>query len=265
MGLFDAFSSSDESRSLWQGDRKFQKKARAAQGEIDEWYGQGADALKGAEPRALAALDSGVDQAIDKSSAYYDQAAAPWNPLLDQGMLGVKSHWEMLQNPDNIYDSELFRAAQEAGIDQLNRGAAARGMLASGNNTIDQIDYMRQHGIDYFNTLMNQRQPYFGMAQNAAQGISNVRAGQANNTMNLFDRLGANKSNVITGTAGGLSNLYGRQGDSLANILLKRGQSKLDTSTNVANAQSAADANLWGAILGVGNLGTSAYRGYQGV
>lgn len=250
MGLFDAFSANDEEGQFRQGFRKYKKQAQKGLGDIDEYYGQGADALRGAEPRALDALEGGVERA----DARYDQAAAPWNPLYDRGLQGMDSYWALLQNPDNVFDSELYRAAQEAGLDQINRGYNARGMLASGNNTQDQIDYMRRGGLDYYKMLLSGHQPYFGVAQNAAQGISNVRSDQAR----LYDQLGANKSNVITGTAGRLSNLYQGQGNTRANIRTGIGQAGSDMHTNMANAQSAADANLWGAILGLGNAAVGA-------
>lgn len=265
MGLFDAFSASDETKKFRQGNKAFQQYAEGGRGDIKEYYDVGSEALKNAEPRALDVLGHGVDQAIDRSAGLYDKAAAAWHPLLKQGTQGIQSHWEMLQNPDSIYDSELYRSREAAGLDAINRGYNARGMLASGNNTQDQIDYMRQGGLDYFNTLMNQHQPYFGLATNAAGGVSNVRADQARNTMNLFDQLGANKANVMTGTAGRVADLNRSEGDALASIRLKQGDSASNMYTNMANAQSAADANLWGALMGVGNLATSAYRGYRGV
>lgn len=247
MGLFDAFSSSDENQQFGAGFRKYKRQARKGLGDINEYYGQGADALRDAEPRALDALESGVERA----DARYDQAAAPWNPLLDRGLAGMDSYWDILQNPDSIYDSELYRAREAAGLDQINRGYNARGMLASGNNTQDQIDYMRQFGLDYRAAELAARNPYFNVAQNAAQGLSNVRSNQAR----LYDQLGANKSNVITGTAGGLSDLFQRQGSTRANIRTGMGQAGSDMHTNMANAQSAADANLWGAIMGLTKAG----------
>jgi hypothetical protein len=215
MGLFDAFSSSDENQKFRQGFRQNKKFTQ-----------QGTEALQGGEEKAYGFQDVGQAGAI-----------GAFQPLQQAGQKGMDAYWNLLQNPDSIYDSELYKSREAAGLDAINRGANARGMLASGNNTQDQLDYMRQGGLDYFNTLTGKYAPYFGLGQGAASGIAGAYTGTA-----------ANKANIATGTASGINNNY-------TNL----GQASSDMYTNMANAGSAADANLWGAILGLGGMAAKAY------
>jgi hypothetical protein len=215
MGLFDAFSSSDENRQFRQGFKQQKKYTQ-----------QGNEALEGGADKAYGFQDVGQAGAI-----------GAFQPLQQAGQQGMDAYWNLLQNPDSIYDSELYKSREAAGLDAINRGANARGMLASGNNTQDQLDYMRQGGLDYFNTLAGKYQPYFGLGQQAASGIAGAYSGTA-----------ANKANIATGTASGINSNYNNLG-----------QASSDMYTNMANAGSAADANLWGAILGTGKLASSIY------
>jgi hypothetical protein len=300
MGLFDAFSADDETRKFEQGlkyqtgqigqadnqiNQNFQQARadlrtgqQAGLGYLEDQYGAARGDITGAQDMGMGLLQQGADTA----AGFYNQALSPWQQLSGLGTQGVQDHYNLISNPDSIYDSELYKSREAAGIDALNRGANARGMLASGNNTQDQIDYMRRGGLDYFNTLANQYQPYFGMAQNAAQGqtgvLSNMagmydRLGQnqaglaqwgGGQLSNLADQYGTNQSNLATGTAGKVAGNKQLEGTTLAGNRLLQGQAGADNYMNQANAQSAADSNMWGAILGLGGALSGGLGNYVG-
>jgi hypothetical protein len=295
MGLFDAFSASDETQNFRQGYGLQSKELRKGRKALNREYNAGQTALETAKTEGLRHLDdanaiargdvtgaqaAGQDyltSGTNTAAGFYDQALNPFQQLYDMGSQGVDAHWNLTQNPDSIYDSELYKSREAAGIDTINRLANSRGMLASGNNSQDLLDYMRQGGLDYFTALTNQYQPYFGMAQNAAQGQSNVlgqkagmydqlgrsQAGLAQwgggQLSDLASQLGANQSNIATGTGTQISGLRQNLGNALAGTRNTQGQAGSDMYTNMANAESAADSNLWGAILGLGGGLASAY------
>jgi hypothetical protein len=112
------------------------------------------------------------------------------------------------------------------------------------------------------------------MAQNAAQGQSNVlsqkagmydqlgrsQAGLAQwgggQLSNLADQYGTNQSSLATGTAGALAGNRQTEGQTLAGNRLLQGQAGADMNMNSANAQTAADSNMWGMILsGLSGMG----------
>jgi hypothetical protein len=256
--------------------------------------------INGAQTAGQNYLTGGAAQA----AGIYDQALSPWQQLSGMGTQGVQDHYNLISNPDSIYDSELYKSREQATIDGLNREANSRGMLSSGNNSQDIMDYMRQGGLDYFNTLANQYQPYFGMAQNAAQGQANVLGqkagmydqlgqnqaglsqwggGQLSGIANSLgqnqaglaqwagglnaanaNQLGSNLANLRTGTANQLADNREQEGQLLSGNRLTAGQAGSDMYTNQANAQSAADSNMWGALLGLGSGITGGLGSYVG-
>jgi hypothetical protein len=250
MGLFDLFSGSEGEKAARQSNMAQQAGLKNAKGDINKGTKKGVGALQTGQTQANTALDTGVAQA----APYLENSAEAWRPLYDQGLQGVQDYYSLLNNPDAIYDSELYKGRETAGLEAINRGANARGMLASGNNTQDQIDYMRKGGLDYFNTMLQGYQPSFGLSQGGAAGLSGVNT----NLSNLYNQLGTNKANVATGTASGKAGLYSNQGNSLAGLSQGQGQANADMYTNQYNANQAANQNLWGAIMGVGNMAASA-------
>jgi hypothetical protein len=300
MGLFDAFSADDENRKFQQGLNYQTGQIGQADERISTNFDQARDYLTAArnkgtnyltDQNAIARGDINGAQTAGQNyltggaaqaAGIYDQALSPWQQLSGMGTQGVQDHYNLISNPDSIYDSELYKSREQATIDGLNREANSRGMLSSGNNSQDIMDYMRQGGLDYFNTLANQYQPYFGMAQNAAQGQANVlgqkagmydqlgqnQAGLAQWAGGLnaasANQLGSNLANLRTGTATQLADNREQEGQLLSGNRLTAGQAGSDMYTNQANAQSAADSNIWGALLGLGSGITGGLGSYVG-
>jgi hypothetical protein len=231
----------------------------------------GRDAGIGYIDKGYGYLQSGADKAVDALGIPLDA----YQGMTDRGERGVDAHWEMLQNPDSVFQSELYKSREQAGLDQLARMQAGRGMGMSGNHQIDAMDYMRTGGLDYFNTLMNQYDPYFNLYAQGAQGLgqtgrdiagvhSQLGRDQANlagaqgqmaygagNTLgNMANTFGQNRAGVATGTAANIASLRGQQGNMNAQMYGNMANSIQDGYTNRANASAAENANMWGAILG---------------
>jgi hypothetical protein len=300
MGLFDAFSADDETRKFEQGlnyqtgqigmaDNKIDQNFELARGDLRQGQTAGMGYLtdqnaiaRGDITGAQAMGQNMLQQGADTAAGFYDQALTPWQQLSGMGTQGIDAHWNMLQNPDSVFDSELYKTREEDTLEGLARGYNSRGMNASGNHTIDIINQMRTGGLDYFNTLANQYAPYFGLAQGAATGIGNVLGQKAG----MYDRLGQNQAglaqwgggllsgqaanlgsqlgNMATGTATQLADNRQTQGGLLAGNRLTQGQAGADMNMNSANAGTAADANMWGLILSGLSGGGAALGNYVG-
>jgi hypothetical protein len=289
MGLFDAFSADDEVRKFEQGlkyqtgqigqaDQRLSQNFDKARGYLTSADDQGINYLT--DQNAIArgditgAQDMGMgmlQQGADTAAGFYDQALTPWQQLSDMGTQGVQDHYNLISNPDSIYDSELYKSREQATIDALNREANSRGMLASGNNSIDIINKMREGGLDYFKSLMGEYAPYFGLATGGAAGIGNILGQKAG----LYDRLGqnqaglaqwaggqnatganqlgANLANHTTNIAGQLADNREQEGQLLNTNRLGAGQAGADAYGNIANAGNNADAMGWNALLGITN------------
>jgi hypothetical protein len=256
MGLFDAFSADSGQQYARQGYKAQKKGFNQAEGFIGTGKDESLTALNQGKTEGLGYLDTGATQA----APYLQQATEPWQQLSQSGQQGIDFYGQLLGLNGGDPQAALqnipgYQFAQEQGLDALNRTANSRGMLASGNNTQDILKFSQ--GLadqNYFNYL-NAAQPYFGLGQAGAQGLSNAYTNQAG----LYDRLGANKSNVTTGTAGQIADVNTNAAGNLANIATGRGQAGYQYAADRNAAEQTANSNLWGAILGgVGGL-ASAY------
>ena len=174
-----------------------------------------------------------------QAQGYLDKAITPFEDISALGKKGEASYWDMINNPDSIFDSELYQSRERAGLEGINRMANSRGMLASGNNTQDLINYMRQGGLDYFNTLTNKFNPYLNMLGQGAQGLAGVYGGKAGAAM---------------GAGTGIANQY----SNLAGLQVGQGQDL----TNIGMYDTFQD---WGALMGLGNLAVGGAKAVAGM
>jgi hypothetical protein len=308
MGLFDAFSADDETRKFEQGlnyqtgqiglaDRKIDQKFQSARqdlrageqaglGYLEDQNAIARGDITGAQDMGMGLLQQGADTA----AGFYGQALTPWQQLSGVGMQGVQSYGDLigLGGGDPAKMQAMLAATpgyqwqMDQGLEGLNRTANSRGMLTSGNNTQDILKYSQGLADQSYQSAVQNRMPYFGMAQNAAQGQSNVLTQQAGmydrlgqnkaglaqwgggQLSNLADQLGVNQSNLATNTAAQVAANKQLQGSQLNANRLLQGQAGADNYMNQANAQSAADSNMWGLILSGLSGGGAALGNYVG-
>lgn len=293
MGLFDAFSASSGTSAANRAYAAQRKGIKKGKEDISTNYGAGREALTSGKQEGLGYLDTGyqtatgdINTGLESGLGYLqsgqDSAISALQPgqdayqgLYDRGQTGVDSYWNLINNPDQIYQSDLYKSRETAGLDALNRSAAGRGMLASGNNTQDLINYMRTGGLDYFNTLTNAYNPYFnlygqgagGLAQGGrdiasvygqfAPAMGNMAYGGYADKAKLAEALAGNKSNVATGTASQVAGNFMGQGNQLADLSAQLGQAGAQRAADIYGAEQTASGNMWDAILGVGKLATA--------
>jgi hypothetical protein len=117
-------------------------------------------------------------------------------------------------------------------LDQNDRRAASRGILASGNTIADTTklatDYASQHYNDYLSALA----PNLAGVSSATAGGAGVRASQAGADLGVAGQRAGFNYNAATGT----------------------GQANADA----ALAPYSASSNFWGALTGLGGLALKA-------
>jgi hypothetical protein len=300
MGLFDIFSADSATKQLNSGLQQNKKYTQTGirynegqnalgAGEIRSGAVTGQDYLAdanamargditGATNNALGYLDQGVGQA----AGYINQGIAPQQGLYDRGTAGIDLYTSLLNDPGSYSLTPGAQFQIDTGAEALNRTANSRGMLTSGNNTEDILRLAQ--GVasqDYYKNLAA-RQPYFGLAQSGAQGMqsgynqlgglydqlgtnkANLAAASGNQLANLQSQYGANASNVATGASNQLADLYQNQGQIGAQAYTGLGTAAQDNATQIANAQSAADAMGWNALFGLGSMATGGLSNYVG-
>jgi hypothetical protein len=300
MGLFDAFSADSAKKNLYQGQQlnrdwsmmgsKYgEQYTDKGVGAVEDARGAGQDYLADANAMARGDITGGtnnalgyLDQGMDQAAGSIQQGIAPQQGLYDRGVAGIDLYSQLLNDPGSYSLTPGAQFQIDTGTEALNRAANARGMLTAGNNTEDIMRLAQ--GIasqDYYKNL-SARQPYFGLAQSGAQGMQSgynqlagiydnlgankarLASGEGTQLANLQSQYGQNASNVATGAGNTIADLYQDQGLFGGKVRTDLGASAQDMQTNVAKAESDANAKMWEAILGGVSGVTGGITSYVG-
>lgn len=218
MGLFDIFSNSDAEKAA--ADKT--AGLNAGYGQASKLLGQGRDAI----------------------TSNYDQAYQPFQTLFNQSQPGAQAYGDATgangaagyaKALDSFHTSPGFDASLTYGLQGIDRGAAARGNVSSGNTLMAEQKFGNDLGNQEFGNYVSRLQPYLTAEQAAATGGAAVKTGE--------------------GTA--LNSSFGNQG-----------QLVYQTQTGIGNANAAADLNnynvsnnMWGALMNGAKLATGVAGG----
>jgi hypothetical protein len=187
----------------------------AGYGQASDLYGQGRNALQSNFTAAAQPFQTLFNQSQGGSDAYGDATGANG----PEGQARARA---------NFQSSPGFDFQLNTGVDALSRAGAAKG-VATGNVLRDAQTYGTGLAQQDWGNYVNRLQPYLGAGQGAAGGVANALTG-----------LGSGLNANLTGQ-GGLG---------------------FQTQTGIGDANASADlakynasGNLWGALLGLGNLG----------
>ena len=173
----------------------------------------GSDIDKG-NRQAQAALAAGKTEGL----GYLDTALNSALPYLQQGTNLYSPYVQTGQNANTMYANALglngaagnqaatsafqqapgYQYSLNQGLDALDRRAASRGMLNSGNTNLDTIDYATNAANQGYNSWLS------GLQGLGSQGLQ-ATSGQANglgSIGNLYQGIGTNKANAAIGVAG---------------------------------------------------------------
>lgn len=156
MGLFDLFSDKNEAKAKDLQIQGINSGFNYATGK----YNEGRDALKsgfGDAQGYFAPLAQGANSGY---AAYGDATGA-------NGAAGMSRARELFTA------SPGYQEGLDRGLDSLDRRAASRGMLGSGNTQIDTLKYANDYADTKYNSYVDNLSPYLG----AATGIAGSQAG----------------------------------------------------------------------------------------
>lgn len=214
MGLFDIFSGDPQKDAAQQRIAGIQAGQAAATGAID----RGLSDLRGYYNTADNYY-APLSEAAGRRSSAYDDAT------------GVNGAEGLARARATFVETPGYREGIDIGLDALDRRAAARGQLASGNTSADTLKYASDYANQKYNDYVSQLAPYVG----SDASIANMRAG-------LQTALGdkSYEAGVAKGGIGYQSNV----GIGNANA-------------DAALADYNASGNLWNTLLGVGKVAAS--------
>lgn len=188
------------------------------------------------------AANTAINQGLTSSNNYLTSASNLYDPLAALAGKGSTAYANAL-GLNGAAGSDAARATftglpgyQEGfnlGLDTLERRAAQRGLLGSGNTSADTIKYATDYANQNYNNYLSQLSPFLGLNQN------------------------------VTGAQAGI---LGQQGANALDVAKLQGGLGYQTAQGIgqANAQSAlapyqSSQNLINTLLGVGKTAASFF------
>jgi hypothetical protein len=217
-------------------------------GIFDIFSGQGYEDAARARAEGLARARAAADAAIDTGSrelrSAYGRAGEIYDPLYRSTHAGFSSYGDALGlgGPEGyeraraaFRTSPGYEFALKSGLDALDRRAASRGMLASGNTNIDTLNFAKGLADQEWGNYIARLAPYLTGAQTATAGRAGIETalGSALNTNQLY------KGGIGFQTEAGIGN----------------------ANADGAIADSIAGANFWKALLGGANAASKLWGG----
>jgi hypothetical protein len=192
------------------------------------------------EARGMGWLDAGKTGALSS----YDAAAAAYDPLKALGAkygggtdlyldsLGVNGAEGNARAVGSFQTGPGYNFAVDQSLDALDRRAASRGMLGSGNTSIDTMSTVNglanQEYGNWQNRLAGLIAPELSATGGAATGVAGANAGKGAVYMNDANA----RVNLATGVTTGQNS----------------------QATQAANAQMQGNANMWGAGMNLASM-----------
>ena len=217
MGLFDAFTGQPVIDAA-------NKAAGAATAGYNAGYGQYAPLAQAGRTALTTNYNKGTTALAPFASA--GTTALP--AYLDA--LGLNGPEGIARAQSSFRTSPGYDFAFNQGLDAIDRRAASRGMLSSGNTNIDTINFA--HGIadQDWNSYLDRLLGVTDRGQNAAGSTANLYAG--------------------LGT--GLNNSYGNQAQTAYGTQVGIGNANAGADIAAGNAKMQGNAYLWGALINGG-------------
>lgn len=203
---------------------------------LDAYKKEGMDFLNAGLKGALGSLDTAKTYFQPLSDLATKYGAGTSLYLDSLGVNGAQGN----ANAVNAFQAGPgYDFALNTGLDALDRRAASRGMLASGNNTLDTLGFAQglanQEYGNWQNRLAGLVSPELSATGATASGLSGLEAGKAPIYMNDANARVGLAGNVV----GGINN----------------------QNTQAANAEMAGSGNLWNLGLNLARLGTGFLGG----
>lgn len=187
----------------------------AGYNDLSNLYGQGRDTLASTYQQSTQPLNTVFGQAQPGANAYGDAAGANGPAGYDRAKANFQT------NPG-------YQFQFDQGLQAIDRGAASRGMVTSGNTLNAEQQFGTGLADQSYKGYMAGLQPYLGQGTTAAQSLGYLGANQANQQNASF---------------------------------MGQGKAANEAQTGIGNAQASADlnnynvsGNMFGALMGGAKL-----------
>lgn len=151
------------------------------------------------------------EQGRNTVQQYYGNALTPYSDLLTSANKGATAYGDATgANGQEGYDRAVnnfhagpgFNFALDTGLQAIDRGAASRGMVNSGNLLTAEQQYGTGLANQNYQQYVQNLQPYLGQQTTAASGVAGVNMGEGNTLNTSF----GNQGNLAYNTQAGIGN-----------------------------------------------------------
>lgn len=204
MGILDVFSDNNEKQAANTVKKGYNQGYNVATKALDKGftglkknYAQALNQISNAEGRATGAITEGRDSSLAEFQPYAD-AAAPAAGMYSDA-IGLNGAGGNAKAVSAFQTGPGYDFAMEQGLTALDRRAASRGMLASGNNSIDTINYSQGLANQEYGSWLDRLRGQ----QEFGAGIAGARAGIISNAAtdigDLNEASGTRRAAIKTG------------------------------------------------------------------
>lgn len=229
---------------------------------LNRWTGLGESALNQGQTGGLAALSSGVNQAVgafNPLSGAANQYGMAGNQAMQASAdaLGLNGPEGVARAQASFQAGPGYQFGLNQGLESLVRNANVGGMAAGGNALVEAQKwgqgYADQEFDKYRQALAGREQLYnplqAGTLGQYGQGISQAALTGGTGGANIYTGTGGRLSDLYSTTGGRESALYGQEGQSLADLASRGalagaqiyqtgGQSQADLLRNLVGTQA---------------------------
>lgn len=213
---------------------------------------EAAAAKKAGYETANSTANSALDTASTNANGYYDQASSPFTSLMNTGQGVYDKFSGAYADATGVNGQGGIDAAGSAfkalpgysgglttGIDAVNRGAAARGLLGSGQTSADEIKFASDYDSTKYGNYLSSLVPGMSSGQSlltsGASGLAGVKSAQAGTAAAIGSQKATNDYNSNVGIGG--------------------------ANADAALAPYSASQNFWSALMGGASALAKAYTG----
>lgn len=262
MGLVDLFSDNNEQQAAGVVDKGYKKGYKNAKKDL----GKGFRGLKKDYAKALNDINTSANTARADVTAGRDAGLAAFQPYADAGAagsamynngLGLNGSAGNTAAVDAFQVGPGYQFAMDQGLTALDRRAASRGMLASGNNSIDTINYSQG--------LANQE---YGSWLDRLKGQQDMGVGVAGAQAGLYSGTGGQLADIATGAGTkaaaiktGRGDVRMGYGEKLADLGYATRLGRAGVEAGYLAGKDQTGANAVGTIIGGASLGAKLLGG----
>lgn len=256
MGLLDLFSDSNEKEAAGVVDKAYRKGYKGAKRDLKRGfkglrqdYAGALDQISGSEGVATGAINTSRDAALAEFDPFV--AAAAGAPGMYSDAIGLGGDTGRDRAVSAFRASPGYDFMVNQGLDAIDRRAASRGMLGSGNTRIDTANYVTGVADQEYGSWLDRLAGQQEFGANIAGGRAGIHTASGQNLADIATGSGTRRAAIYTGQGDVRMGL----GERLADLGYATRLGRAGVQADYLAGKDDSGANVVGLIGGATSLG----------